>query len=307
MPQTQYPHGSSQATVRGDIACRRCRYLLRGLSVDGRCPECGLEVWETVLDLIDPAASHLPRLRNPVGVGNALLWLMSCTMAAMVLLIAQPVAAQLDRFDPAQLDRFSALTPAWLPALAGAIILAGLWSAWRLMPARNGDAPRNGNGRRSVRTDVRNLAGGLVVFGSMLIVVGTRAPWDEPSAVSLTVHLAAIAGACLALYGMRGIMETIGKRSREYRTSRGGRQRSTEMTFATLAVGVGLVLQHFGYPYRESIPIHALGLAIAWISMLMLCIGLLYMLVNVWWIRRALRRPPPKLAEIVEGGEQPGT
>ena len=294
MPQqAQRPPTPPQATVDTEITCRQCRYLLRGLHLESRCPECGLAVWDTIIDLIDPASSHLPRLRDPIGVGNALLWLMGCALAAVLLVIARPVAMQLDRFDPAQLDRVSALAPPWLTAVAGMLVLAGLWSAWKFRPGRTSQTPP------SVHADVRALAGGLVIFGVMLVSIGVLGPWPEPTVESLLLKLGAVGGACLALYGMRGIMATIGKRSREYRTSRGGRQRATEMIFAALAAGVGLLVQHVAFPYRETVPVYAVGMTLTWISMLMLVIGLAYMLVNAWWIRRALRTPPPRLAEII--------
>ncbi len=43
-----------------------------------------------------------------------------------------------------------------------------------------------------------------------------------------------------------------------------------------------------------------IGMVVTWISTLMLLIGLAYLVVNGWWIRRALCRPPPALDEILE-------
>ena len=42
------------------------------------------------------------------------------------------------------------------------------------------------------------------------------------------------------------------------------------------------------------------GTAISAICTLMVVIGLLYLLVNVWWIRRSLRCPPPRLDAILQ-------
>ena len=43
-----------------------------------------------------------------------------------------------------------------------------------------------------------------------------------------------------------------------------------------------------------------MGMVVTWISTLMLLIGLAYLVVNGWWIRRALCRPPPVLDEILD-------
>jgi len=42
-----------------------------------------------------------------------------------------------------------------------------------------------------------------------------------------------------------------------------------------------------------------LGVVATSICTLMVVIGLLYLVVNAWWIRRSLRCPPPRLEEIL--------
>src|SRR5947209_970141 len=39
-----------------DLACVRCKYNLRGLVVDGKCPECGESIEEAVLTASEMAA-----------------------------------------------------------------------------------------------------------------------------------------------------------------------------------------------------------------------------------------------------------
>ena len=42
-----------------------------------------------------------------------------------------------------------------------------------------------------------------------------------------------------------------------------------------------------------------IGSVVMWISTLMLVIGLAYLAMNGWWIRQALRRPPPPIDEVL--------
>jgi hypothetical protein len=49
----------ASGTVHVDVACRRCRYNLRGLEPDGCCPECGAAIglprYGDFLRFADPA------------------------------------------------------------------------------------------------------------------------------------------------------------------------------------------------------------------------------------------------------------
>ena len=45
---TRVPPVGPDGTVTADIACRRCGYNLRGLPVDGRCPDCAMPIAASV-------------------------------------------------------------------------------------------------------------------------------------------------------------------------------------------------------------------------------------------------------------------
>ena len=91
MPRPHEREGA-RGVVGSPVHCRQCGYNLYGLQVDRMCPECGLEIWETILHTVDPAASRLPRLHNPTAVGNALLWLVICMVVGALLVVARPIA-----------------------------------------------------------------------------------------------------------------------------------------------------------------------------------------------------------------------
>src|SRR3954471_4423184 len=69
-----YPPASSPVSVQGvilaDVACRKCAYNLRSMSVNGRCPECGtpvgLSVQGDLLRYAEPA--WLEKLRRGIHV-----------------------------------------------------------------------------------------------------------------------------------------------------------------------------------------------------------------------------------------------
>lgn len=44
VPPMAGPAGYASAPIAQDVACRKCGYNLRGLSMEGRCPECGTAV-----------------------------------------------------------------------------------------------------------------------------------------------------------------------------------------------------------------------------------------------------------------------
>jgi len=70
--------------LTGDLPCAGCRYNLRGLSVRGACPECGVPVRATLLARIDPYATEIQPLRFPrlTGVG-LMVWSCSALLAAL--------------------------------------------------------------------------------------------------------------------------------------------------------------------------------------------------------------------------------
>jgi hypothetical protein len=41
-------HLDPHRKLTGDVPCGRCSYNLRGLSRTGRCPECGMQVAESI-------------------------------------------------------------------------------------------------------------------------------------------------------------------------------------------------------------------------------------------------------------------
>jgi hypothetical protein len=288
------------AMIVRSLHCRGCQYDLRHLRVGGRCPECGLEIWETVLDAVDPAASRLPRLRDPDGVGNAMLWLMACLLAGTLLQLARPVAHVLDMLNLGIVRSFEAFAPPSLLWISGCVLLAGLWSMWKLAP------PRGHEPGSPVWRDIWLIGGGLAGWALVVIVsyfrLMTQAPRGGPLEQRLVQTVVVLVGAAAVLtlmFGLRDVLRVIGERSREYRSARGGRQRIRDMIAATIAIGLGQLLRLIGILLEVAV-LSTFGTIMIWISTLMLVIGLGYLVVNAWWIRRSLRQPPPTLRVLLD-------
>ncbi|MHC4208599.1 MAG: hypothetical protein ACYTE6_00720 [Planctomycetota bacterium] len=285
--------GAARGVVASPVHCRQCGYNLYGLRAGGVCPECGLEIWETILHTVDPAASRLPRLHNPAAVGNALLWLIICIAVGALLLVVRPIALGVDALDESGLRNFAAWTPAYLPFAAGLFALAGLWSVWQLAPPR-GEEPGG-----AVWRDVRLLGIAMLLWAILMPVLG----WAEMSAASWrvvdTVWLVLAGIAVVGLTGLRGVLEIIGLRSRLYRTARSGRQGIQGMVAAIFGTAVGHAVHLISATAGGPSHLYTLGTVVVIISVLMLVVGLGYLVVNAWWIHRSLRCPPPPLDEIL--------
>jgi hypothetical protein len=248
-----------------------------------------------VIRALDPDAARLPRLRNPAAVGDGLLWLMLCGMLAMLAAMARPLALWLDQLGSSRLGAFSTWTPPWFDILAGAFGLLALVSVILFKP------PRGKEESGPVRRDLSLLAIGLGVWAAIFIILGmwsVSGRWMN-SDVALMLRLLASIAAIVGMFGARGILGIIGQRSREYRTSRGGRQGLEAMIAAIGAAAVGRLLRHLADTGVLPMSVLTMGNMIIWISTGLALVGMVYLVINAWWIRRSLRRPPPTIDELL--------
>lgn len=290
--QSSHESSLKDAVVRTELACRGCRYNLYGLSADSRCPECGLDISETVIHTVDPAASRLPKITNPRAVGNGLFWLLISLAIATLLLIARPVALRLDALDKSGVQDYLAYAPTYLPIAAGVVILLGLFAAMMFIP-------RNSNEHdAAIRRDIRVLMTGMIGLSVFCMVLSWLESMPVTSWIVSLTYIALMVSAIVILFGLKGILRAVGQRSRVYRTARGGRQGIRAMIGAMLAAIAGqlatIVVVQGSFPRFE-----AMAIVVTWMSVLMLLIGLGYLVVNGWWIRKSLCKPPPKLRTIL--------
>ncbi|HVP73216.1 MAG TPA: hypothetical protein VMS30_05715 [Phycisphaerales bacterium] len=300
---TLVPRRWAHATVSASMHCRNCGYDLRGLDASSRCPECGLDIWMTVVHTVDPTSSRLPSLRNPVAVGNALVLLTVCMFIGALLMVVPEIAGALSELQRGGAragnihwwDRLPSLD--WQYALL--LLIAGGWAVWSLAP------PRGSEPHGPVWDDIWRV---LVGYGGWIACASMLARLSETQADSqrhprLVLAIAAGVFAIIGLYGLRGAFHVIGQRSREYRRMQGGRQSVGLIMPAIAAAVIGAVIAQLTrfewFPGSWRYGVHTIGRVLTASSMLMVLIGLAYLVVNAWSIRRALRRPPPALDEVL--------
>lgn len=291
----------ADAIIAAPVHCCRCTYDLRGLSADGRCPECGLPIFDTLQHIVDPAASSLPRLHDPVGIGNAILWLTLCCLIAVLSLAAKAAMVWLEVVHPRDITTFGIAPAHDLTLLSAFAGLLALWSVYKFLP------PRKHNTVATVHLDVWLLGLGLVGWAVLTMVLWQRERhWafavvspEEVIAIRSLLHIGLAGSAVTTWVGMQRVLNTVGKRSRAYRRAHSGRQNIRPMIAATIAIAFGSILRMLDMHFGAGQSLAQLGTVIVSVSLLMLTIGLGYLVINAWWIRQALRHPPPKLEDLL--------
>jgi hypothetical protein len=258
---------------------------------------------------VDPAAARLPSLRNPKAVGNALVLFTICLLAGFMLLLVPSLQHLLEpwlfRNMVTWVSKFPTLT--WPVSLTlGGI---GLYAIWLLAP------PWKSEPQGAVWTDLGRMAFGYIgwlAFCTMWIEIrDTVLAARHGPEQKVAMHLAAAVFATIGLIGVRGVLRLVGQRSREYRRSKGSRQ-SVELIILTIATGwIGELAGYAGglswFPGSWRAETRVVSTILMWVSSLLVLIGLLYLLVNTLWIRKALRTPPPAFDEVLMPKLSPDT
>jgi hypothetical protein len=298
------PRRWAHATVSASMHCRNCGYDLRGLDASSRCPECGMDVWATVVHTIDPASSRLPSIRNPVAVGNSLLVLTVCLLIGGLLMAMPFVATAMESARsgsaaPGNANVWWRQLPQFNWPYALVLGLTGVWAIWTLAP------PRGAEPGGPVWDDIWRLIVGYCgwVAAATMLASLSQPQADTSRHPRLVLVVTAGAFATIGLFGLRGVFHLIGQRSREYRRLLGSRQ-SVELII--LAIGgavLGRLIAYLAvfewFPASWRVSVQTLGSVILSASMFMVLIGLAYLVMNAWWIRQALRSPPPAIDEVL--------
>ena len=194
--------------------------------------------------------------------------------------------------DPVGLSRLADWTPPWFSLLAGVIGLTAMVWVRAMRPQANEDPDS------PLWRDIRWLGIGVTGWATLTLVMGMMELAGAQRWVAPTLWMAIAGAAVVGLLGLRGVLRAVGLRSREYRTARGGRQGIRAMIAAIIGTATGQILRLLALWIGVDV-LAALGIVISSICTLMVVIGLAYLVVNTWWIRRSLRCPPPQLREVL--------
>ncbi len=261
----------SEGRVAQDVPCRTCKYNLRGLSPEGRCPECGSAVgWSIHSDLLCYS--------NPVWVRHlaaGTLWIIISVLGGIVVTVfggAVTGTIFQDRVELAQ---------TFIGFSAFAVAFVGYWKLTMPDPGREEQRPI-----WNIRQMTRLLA--TVGFLSSVVVLILNLipgfPGALPTALVRTVAIS------IGLFGLAGLVAPfllfIHMRRLALRIPNDSLARQTRMLlrasiifFATIIVGL---LAYFGI-FVVGTPSSELRFVMP--AILFGCVMVLGLLVfGIWWI-----------------------
>ncbi len=284
--------------LSGDLACVGCGYNLRGMSVRGECPECGLGVLATVLHVIDPQAEQLQEIpRRRLVAGGMVAWAGFALMAAVLawgihgVLVLRSFGLRLD-------------VPVWVGhASAVCVLLSGISALVLARPHAN--IPL----RRTLMVGLSTLLGvALMVIHDRLLVsviVAGRSPFLAQSGVDIERHVLRLIAAVLLsgiILLLRPQARLLAARSVVVRSGRVDRQ-SMLALLAAVAIAAGgdvlaLVAGRMSGDLRDAI----LPIADILIGMgsLLLTIGLGGILLDTLRLAPVILHPAPGVREAFD-------
>jgi hypothetical protein len=177
--------GEAATAVVADLTCRKCRYNLRGLNLEGRCPECGTPVGFS-------ARGDFLRYSEPTWVAT-LRTGVQCELWSIVVLIAGGILGGVAG------AAVGSRMPALVVQLGGNVLaLVGAWLLTTPDPSGLGE-DRYGTSRKVIRvTLIVGVVGQVVQFAQQTTV--------QPPTVRLVLDLI---GGIARLVGLVGTFATL--------------------------------------------------------------------------------------------------
>ena len=322
------PESLRDRRIDRSFRCVGCGYDLQGLEAMGVCPECGMSIRRSIRETIDPTVHSLPEIKSPATVAKGLrlfAWGMSVSVLGLIaggVLQHQPL--EWNDVFPFQPDTWPRSVRNMI-AVGNVLFLVGILAACTTIVGLVWMRPLAVSQRttRSARMLVRLFIGcGLWTIGLLLLfdrlpgtsfeVLASKALNTRTKEVVLDtimyrflLELLPLVGGCIVLLGIRSFFGELGRRSREFRTATSKRQKVIDVLVAMGIWVVGALLQLIGAIERQSALV-TLGTVVRFISGLLVVIGIVYLMMNLLWIARALASPPPRLTSLLTAAGRPG-
>jgi len=300
------PAGSLALDLTGDLPCASCGYNLRGLSVRGNCPECGVPVRATILARIDPRATEIQPIPRPrLVAAGVMCWALGALAAACLTWMIQVAHV-------AELMRGAAWNVSWCRwASVLALLVSGLGA---LTLAR----PHPGITARNVVLALIAAAAYAPLAWLHWQVVGVLdaiapPPYfarggtvEELAFDRLYLRLAMSGVMAVMVLCLRPNLRLLVARSLVLRTGRVDRQTMYAVlaSVAVVALGdaMGLLAEVLRGPLRDVTAISSLFLVA--VGSMLLTIGLAGLLIDSWRLLPVLLRRPLALGDVF-GGDEP--
>ncbi|MBL8763696.1 MAG: hypothetical protein JNM07_05455 [Phycisphaerae bacterium] len=310
-PSTRSRSGTLGRDLTGDLPCVGCGYNLRGLSVVGACPECGIAVTATVLAVVDPQAEELRPIRAP---GLVAAGLMVCAMGALAagLLMWAPRVMEAGSMVLGRPTPLIALPLAEMTAacLALSALGAAAWSrphhatpAWHVA---------SGLGGAAALVALAWVSYGIHEHGMGTGHWGIAASWEG---LWPTIRPRLVSDACVAatLIGLRPNARVLVQHSMAMRMGRVDRQTMLAMLAAVGVVVLGRLCGLIGAGWLrvgsvELDVVRGISMTLVAVGSALLTLGLGSATLDCARIAAVVRRPAPSMRDIVgvTGGEKPG-
>ena len=301
------------------LACSRCRYDLRGAAANGTCAECGFPIPYSIGQMIDPVAHRNLALANPSAVGRGLVVVVTSLLVMHLvgmlgrLLVIFSVATT---GNAAPKEIFILGIYGWVVLFTGVL---GIASSWWIRPASKKARPEAWRGvwRMAIGSNMLVFLGAWMLWAmwaillldsltSVLEVVGIQSRF-----VGVGIHLApllSVVAGGIVLWGLCGVLLQVGLQSRAFRVGGAGRQRIPSLLIA-LAIMLLSWVVYLWFPVHMLMSAESRGaldgmelipLVLAAITDLFVAVGLFYLMTNMFWVRHALIKPPPRLSTLLK-------
>lgn len=287
-PEDGFEHESDSPSI--GFACCRCRYELRGISLDGRCPECGEPIWRTLAERVDLSAAFIDP-ETCRRTGRRLPAIAGVVAVASLLAAGPPVAW------PWMIEAWwsGAEADAWRAAVPILWIGCGVVVLLASIGLREGIEPLAADGPPGPLERPLSTPRGLLVVGGLLALLTGAMVWVRLDAAASPIAIAAT-GVLLLASGL--FAERLGPASRRWREGGSARQ-SPWLVVGTLVTALLLAFASKVFQSLEMVEAGEIAGLLAAGAVLLVVVGGIYLAVNLVWIASDLRRRRPRLERLL--------